>query len=639
MPPSALQTKHLAYGELVIKAVEENDDGERILRGFATTPQPDRMQDIVEPKGAQFALPLPLLAQHDHAQPIGHVTEAKVTDKGIEIVARIVKDSGLWYVEQAWKQLKAKLVRGFSIGFRPIEYSYLKDTGGIHFTKWDWLELSTVTVPANSGATISSIKAYGRTAAALALARSASAPSPAALAPKQSPITKRGSKMSLAERITAKQAEVAGYRKDLEELEQKFADGVDPSDEETVQVEELAGAIEKATSELQTLQRAEKALATQAVQRAAPQIITRRKEYKKGELVFRLAALNFIAHVKRKSIADVMAERYAHENDLAEIVKAAQNPAFTNVPGWAQELVQEQIVGFLDLLEPESIYPKLRARGVSMNLTSPVKIPGRDPSKRMGGAWVGEGAPIPVRGGRLTSQTLGMHKLAVISTFTRELAESSTPSIESIIRQFILEDTALTVDQNLLDDGAASATRPAGLKTYATEIPATGATEDAIAADLQAAIGVLVAGGGTRDPVWLINPGNALYLSFLTNALGESPQWLRTNGQMANVPYITSGNVPMDEIWLVDAADFVTANGDNPEFDVSDVATIHEEDTNPLPIIAQDAVPAAVASSPVRSLWQTYSVGVRMVLPISWAMRRTGMVAVITGVQWPATTP
>jgi hypothetical protein len=52
-------------------------------------PTPDRTDDIVEPDGAEFKLPLPLLWQHDSRQPIGHVTRTKVTSDGIEIQARI----------------------------------------------------------------------------------------------------------------------------------------------------------------------------------------------------------------------------------------------------------------------------------------------------------------------------------------------------------------------------------------------------------------------------------------------------------------------------------------------------------------------------------------------------------------------
>jgi hypothetical protein len=65
---------------------------------------------------------------------------------------------------------------------------------------------------------------------------------------------------------------------------------------------------------------------------------------------------------------------------------------------------------------------------------------------------------------------------------------------------------------------------------------------------------------------------------------------------------------------------------------VSDQATVHEEDTTPLPIVGPGGTP--VTANPVRSLWQTDSLGLRLILNMNWALRRTGMVAVINGVTW-----
>ncbi len=58
----------------------------------------------------------------------------------------------------AWQSVKAKLVRGVSIGFRALEYAYM-ESGGIRFSQTEIMELSLVTVPANASATIQSIKA------------------------------------------------------------------------------------------------------------------------------------------------------------------------------------------------------------------------------------------------------------------------------------------------------------------------------------------------------------------------------------------------------------------------------------------------------------------------------------------------
>ena len=145
-----------SYFDLEIKSAALD---RRAFTGVATTRAPDRLGDIVEPKGAAFKLPLPLLRQHRQGEPIGTVTKARVTDHGIEIEAEGPRDTGLGYLEEAWAQIRARLVKGLSIGFAPVagEIEEILDgkgkwTGGLRFKKWSWLELSTVTIPANPGA-------------------------------------------------------------------------------------------------------------------------------------------------------------------------------------------------------------------------------------------------------------------------------------------------------------------------------------------------------------------------------------------------------------------------------------------------------------------------------------------------------
>ena len=143
--------------------VKEASDGEqRIVKGIASTQTPDRDGDIVEPSGANFVLPIPLLWQHDREKPIGEVVAAQVTEKGNEVEIHLaqtqepgkLKDR----LDEAWQSIKMGLVKGLSVGFRAKEYSFLDD-GGIHFTAWDWYELSAVTIPANAEAGITDIKA------------------------------------------------------------------------------------------------------------------------------------------------------------------------------------------------------------------------------------------------------------------------------------------------------------------------------------------------------------------------------------------------------------------------------------------------------------------------------------------------
>ena len=152
-----------AYSLLQVKSF---DAEQRISKGIASTPSPDRSDDIVDPQGAKFALPIPFLWQHMHSQPIGEVTEAVVTDKGIEVTVQIAKieEEGKLKdrIDEAWQSIKSGLVKGLSIGFRGITVEDIPRSWGLHFKEWEWFELSAVTVPANAEASITEIKTISK---------------------------------------------------------------------------------------------------------------------------------------------------------------------------------------------------------------------------------------------------------------------------------------------------------------------------------------------------------------------------------------------------------------------------------------------------------------------------------------------
>lgn len=173
--------KVLAYSLLETKGVNEDL---RELTGIATTPEPDRAGDIVEPLGAKFAAEIPFLWQHHHDMPIGTVRLSAPTKAGIKFVAKVAKidEPGPLkdMVDMAWQAIKAGLVKGTSIGFRSLAHDYMSE-GGVRFREYEIIELSAVTVPANAGASIQSIKAWGAPREAGRPVRIISAPPTAAV--------------------------------------------------------------------------------------------------------------------------------------------------------------------------------------------------------------------------------------------------------------------------------------------------------------------------------------------------------------------------------------------------------------------------------------------------------------------------
>jgi HK97 family phage prohead protease len=149
------------YSVLTVKAV---DDDQRIIRGVATTPSPDRVGDIVEPLGVEFKNPLPLLWQHQASKPVGSVKFDKPTKDGITFEAKIEKteEPGTLKdrLDEAWQSVKMGLVRAVSIGFRSLEEAYDREKGGWHFLRTEVMELSLVTIPAQPDAVITLVKQF-----------------------------------------------------------------------------------------------------------------------------------------------------------------------------------------------------------------------------------------------------------------------------------------------------------------------------------------------------------------------------------------------------------------------------------------------------------------------------------------------
>lgn len=432
------------------------------------------------------------------------------------------------------------------------------------------------------------------------------------------------------------------------------------------QIDQLTETISKDAGALVTFQNIEKAQARLALP-VAPAIVTARARGEvKPDHIFRAGVVMFDAYHSRRSIDEVLRDRYGADDltrdvcllslnhnspgrgvDVlqAELIqRAAQAPATTFTPGYAAELVHQTYAAFMDVLRGVSAVAKVDFRSDSFVNGSPIVVPYRVAKEafpdNFEAAFRREGDPIRVGRLRTGARTLYPYSMAVIGHFTRELLRRSTPSIEAMIRQAMLDDTASIMDALVFGNGAAVAgVRPAGLTNGidpADTRPATATPTIAdIDADLNKMVKQLVAvrmmGGPSTS--WVMNTANAVTLSSLQNALGGAafPGTTAQGGNLKGYPVAASSFFPLDRILLVDGAGVFMAGG-TPEFDMSTEATLHEENTTPLPI-GTAGTPAVVAA-PVRSLWQTNSAALRMLEEISWDELRTGAVQELTGVAW-----
>ncbi len=446
--------------------------------------------------------------------------------------------------------------------------------------------------------------------------------------------------MKLSEQIIAKQACLVAARDVLIDLTTKMSD--DQASQDAVGA--ATEAVEKLTSELDRLKAAEAAV-EKSVARAvsSPNINTnpgsRVKDSEKADLLVKSAVCAFDAFVKRIPVEAAMVARYGDDEVVKAVVdittKSAQSPAFTNVAGWAQELVRDSYGAFMDLLRGTSVIPQVPMMNFEFQGANSIKIPMRNAaSPNLAGAFRAEGSPIRVGALSLTSATLSPKSLGVIATFSQELMDRSTPQIEAIVRNAMIQDTADSLDSAYLGSTAGSTTVPAGLQTYATgsnTAASAGATTANIISDLRGRLQQQASLNMGARPVWVMNPARWYAVQLAVTAAGTLAFPEASQNRLIGIPVIVSTNVPSAIVYLLDASQIAFAGG-APRFLGTEVATIHEEDTTPL-AIGTAGTPNVVAA-PVRSLFQTNSAALRTVWELDWKVLRTGAIQTITATAW-----
>lgn len=625
-----------AYSLLEIKSF---DDEQRVVTGIASTPTPDRMEDIVMPDGAKFKLPLPLLWQHDSRQPIGHVTHAKVTAAGIEIAAEIARGVTV-EIDKAWALIKAGLVRGLSIGFRQLEAEPIdaKDPwGGVRFKAWEWLELSAVTIPANADASITTIKEFdiGRQAAPGQLPTGVSAPG--ATGKSQRPAIERAKTMDattpLAEQIAgfqrdrgAKQArllniiaETAGATLDAQQKEE-----YDNLKLELVEIDEHLVRLGDA-------ERLSKAVAKPVIESLAPpspqaRALTPRIEVRGNNLPKGTAFTRYAMALARSKgdlhNAASLARGWSDTPEVETVLKAAVAAGTTTDAVWAKPLVEYQSMAneFIEMLRPATIVGRMPGlRRVEFN----IKIPRQTSGASAG--WVGEGAPKPLSKLAFDAITMAAFKAAVIVVITEELARFSSPSAEALVRTDLIAAIAQFIDTQFLDPAKAAVvgTSPASITNGVAGQTPSGTSQDNALADLAKLVNLFsTANHNMTSMAWVMTPARAATLGLARNVMGvpEFPGIGADGGTLFGFPVITSTNIVAgssgDRIFLVETSEILFAD-DGVMLDTSREASVQMNDSPDNP---------ATATTVLISLWQNNLVGIRAERFVNWLPRRTGVV-------------
>lgn len=654
-----------AYSTLQIKAV---DDEKREIIGIASTPGTDRDGDIVEPEGAEFTLPIPFLWQHRHAEPIGSVIKAKITKAGIEVVVRLVAPTAdmpsqlVARLQEAWSSIKTGLVRGLSIGFSPKEYSFI-DSGGVHFTRWGWNELSAVTIPANAEANITAIKSLDREYLA---ALSKKVPSvvrvvPAGVSATKSLVSKMpgGNMKPIAEQIEEYIQTKAAKSAEMEALVTKSAEAGTTFDAEESEsfdtLQQEVAAIDKHIERLKLVQKAQASTAkpvTEDVRGAKSlEVVSglqvRAKNTQKlepGIAFARAAKCLALGHLEHRDAIVIAKSLYEGQDAIIGatqrlVTKAAVNPATTTDATWAGNLVGDEtnvFADFVEYLRPQTILGRFGQNGVPSLRMVPFRTPLIGQTSGGDGYWVGEGQAKPLTKFDFSRTTLEPLKVANIAVATMEVIRDSSPSAEGIIRDQLAAALRERLDIDFIDPAkaAVAGVSPASILNGVAGIPSSGTDADAVRADIRALFNAFIAANNApTSGVWLMPATTALALSLMQNPLGQAefPGISMTGGTLFGLPVIVSEYIPTDSsgaiVALVNAGDIYLGDEGGIDLSMSTEASLQMNDTPDNP---------TTATTVLVSLWQRNLVGFRAERAISWARRRASAVAYLTGVNWGA---
>ena len=651
-----------AYSLLEVKSVNEDA---RVITGIASTPETDRMGDIVEPKGAQFKLPIPLLWQHNSREPIGHVTKARVTDAGIEITAQITKfdEPGKLKdrLDEAWQSIKAGLVRGLSIGFQSIESARIDGTLGYRFIKWLWLELSAVTIPANGEATITAIKSLDAPFLAATGTEDGRSHTPRDRGPVRR-LSSRGTSMkTYTEQIKDFEATRAAKVAERDAIQQKASgEGRAKDESEREQFQTLSSEIDQIDAELKDLRVLEQAALTKAVpvagttpeeaaraRGAAPVLRVSDPEMPKGIAFARYVACKAASAVRLRSgdfisPLEIAKQRHPSHSALhaALVSKAAVEAGTTSASGWATELVPYKVLAddFIEYLRGKTIIDRFGQDGIPALRRVPFNVRVGGFSAGTTGYWKGEGKPTPVSKATSTNVTLTWATVSGLTVITKELATHSTPSAETALRNDIAAAVIARMDIDFVDPAKASVanTSPASI-TYGLAANAPSGTAAVnVRKDIATVLAAFAAANlGRSNLVAIMSDTMAGNIAMMVNALGQ-PDFPLMDLSAAvprlpgGIPVITSehltsvGSPSTQTIVFVKADEVYLADEGMVDVEASFEASVEMLDSS----LQQDGTAGTGAS--LVNLWQSGLIGLLANREVNWKLRRSTAVEYIS---------
>jgi Phage capsid family len=312
-----------------------------------------------------------------------------------------------------------------------------------------------------------------------------------------------------------------------------------------------------------------------------------------------------------------------HPDDIVAkmILRATSTQATLTDPAWAGPLARYSVSQAIQEIVSMSALSRLMLAGclnIDLGRFANVTVPGRSTTPADAGAWVAEGDPIQAKQYALLGPVLQPHKMAVITSFTREMATAS--NIEDMVRVLIAEAAGPAIDAGIFSAAAASPQKSAGIMNGVTALTPTSGTFnfDNVGQDLGKLVGDLASRNGGAHAVFIASPAQATAIRFYAGGqFSISPQ-------DDVLPVAGSAALAVGTIVCLEPSSFA-CSFQPPEFETGLMATIHMEDTTP--------VNPLLPATPVKSMFQIDAIALKMTLWGDWCMRAPH-VSFMDAVQW-----
>jgi HK97 family phage prohead protease len=551
------------------------------IEGYASTVDMDRTGDVVPAsvweKGIQNYLKNPIiLAQHDHDDPIGRMTDYRVDSKGLWVKARISSAA-----EECYGLIKDKVLTAFSIAFRIIDAEYNSAAEVFLIKELELIEISVVSIPCNQNTIFDLSKAFDNVDDYKKFKSQ--------FAPKSNP-AKRLESFTETNSITKKELEM-----NPEELQKMLADAATKAAQEAtqkmleVQAAEKAAEAAKQKAEVDFEEKVKSAVQAHisvgqsGTERLLAEV-TKRIEDQAAESKGVLADLQATLKEKSEEITRIQASKMQfvegntstgptyQEKEAAYLLANITHKGIADTK-YAQDLIQKYGAHLpnatweteVSLNMESEIRRKLvvapQFRQINMQ-TNVMKIP-LNPEAGLA-TWVqnsefgDNSTDFKSAGASVTHAlkeiTLSAYKLATREYMAFEEDEDSLLLILPFVRDAMVRRIARSMDKALLV-GAGSGTDP--VKGLAKYYDSVAATSNAVATKvtveklrgLRAALGTL--GLDPAEVTYFVN--NDVYYNLLDdekfqtmNQVGPQATLLTGQiGQIGNSPVLVSGELPV----------------------------------------------------------------------------------------------